>query len=199
MNDINAVMRHRGEFARAIANKRYEVSDAGLLFPLQKVFVGGAFEDEHRRGGDLIGRGLGPNIIPTQGLNHLLDVIAHGTTPINPWNVGLFQTNTNPPANLTGTNFHATLTEFTAYDETTRVAFNEGAAVNGVLDNASNRAVFTINATGTVYGGALLSASAKLANGAGDLCLAAAKFAASRNVVDDDELAVKYTLTATST
>lgn len=198
MNEIASVMRHRGEFARAIRNHNYEISPAGILFPAQGMFCGGVFDTEHRRGGDLLSRDFSPNVIPTEGLNHWLDVLAHAVTQISPWYIALFEGNVTPGATLTGETFDSVCTECTAYDEATRVAWNEAAAVAGVMDNAANRAVFTMNGTKTVYGGGLLSVSAKEDATPGTICAAASKFTASRAVVDDDELAVKYTLTATS-
>lgn len=226
----NDLMRHRGEFARAINNRRYEFGENGILFPtIANSFVGGVMDMEHRRyepsdkrrmlrklarmplvgpyakrfrlrqgGGDLIERIAGPNIIPTQGLNHILDVITHGAAQVNPWYFALYTGATAPAAGLTGTNFAATQTEFTGYDEATRVAYVEGTPAGGVIDNAASRAVFTCNATATIRGGALLSASAKGASGASDILLACSAFPASRAVIDDDELAAKYTLTITS-
>ena len=193
---MNDLMNHRGEFARAIRNRKFDVSDAGILFPQQQVFVGGAFDVEHRRGGDVIGRDLSANLLPTEGLNHLLDVVLHGTAQVTTWYVALFEGNYTPVAGLTAATFTASATECTAYDESTRVAYDEGAASGGVIDNASSRATFTMNASKTVYGGALLSASAKSATSG--VLLAAARFSSSRSVVDDDELAIKYTITATS-
>ena len=198
MSEIASVMRHRREFARAIANRKFEVSEAGILFPQQHCFVGGVFDTEHRRGGDLIGRDVSPNIIPTEGLNHLLDVLAHGASQIDPWYVALFKGNVTPGLTLTGETFNNVCTEATEYDETTRVAYDEAAADGGIMSNADNRAVFTMNAAITVYGGALLQAAAKSDATAGNKILAASRFSTSRAVVDDDELAVKYTLTATS-
>ena len=64
------------------------------------------------------------------------------------------------------------------------------------MDNSASRAVFTMNATKTIYGGALLSVSTKSST-SGTL-LAAARFSSSRAVVDDDELSVRYSLTLTS-
>lgn len=194
---MNDLMRHRGEFARAIANRHFEFSPAGILFPRQKCFVGGVFETEHRRGGDLMGRDVSPNVVPTQGLNHLLDVIAAGAAQVNPWYIALFKGNVTPGATLTGATFDSVCTEATEYDESTRQAYVEAAAADGVMANTDNRAVFTMNGAITVYGGALLSASAKQDASAGTKCLAASKFSASRAVVAADELAVKYTLTAT--
>lgn len=195
MNDISA--RSRADFARAIANHRYEVGDAGILFPAQGVIVAGVFDTEHRRGGDLLGRDLSPNVIPTEGLNHILSVIVGGGAQVNPFYVGLFEGNVTPGASLTHATLASVLTETTAYDETTRVAYVEGSVSGGAVDNSASRAVFTINATKTIYGGFLASSNVKGSTAAGT-CLAAAKFSVARSVVDDDELAVKYSLTLTS-
>lgn len=196
MNEIASVMRHRREFARAMANNRFEVTPEGILFPQAGIWLGGVFDTEHRRGGDLVDRDLSPNLLPTEGLNHIWDTVLHNGTAVHPWYVALFEGNYTPVAGVTGATFADAATECTAYDETTRVAYDEGASSGGVIDNASNRAVFTMNASKTIYGGALLSGSAK-GDTTGKL-LAVARFSSSRAVVDDDELAVKYTLTATS-
>lgn len=196
MNEIASVMRHRREFARAMANNQFEIGPTGILLPRQGVWLGGVFDTEHRRGGDLVDRDLSPNLLPTEGLNHIWDTVLHNGTPVHPWYVALFEGNYTPVAGVTGATFASAATECTAYDETTRVAYDEGASSGGVIDNASNRAVFTMNASKTVYGGALLSGSAK-GDTTGKL-LAIARFSSSRAVVDDDELAVKYTLTASS-
>lgn len=191
--------RHRGEFARAIRNGHFEQTESGLYFPRANALIGGVFEVDHRRNGVQIGHAsTEPNVIPTQGLNHILDVVTHAVAAVSPWYIALFTGNVTPGATLTGATFAAVCTEWTGYSESTRVAFDEAAASGGVTDNASNRALFTSNGSATVYGGALLSASAKGAAGAGDVCLAAARFSSSRAVINGDELAVKYTLTLTS-
>ena len=192
------LQKHRGEVLRALANRKYEINDEGgiLLGSGINAIPMGVFDVEHRRGGDLIARVAGSNIIPTEGLNHILDVIFHGATQVNPWYIALFEGNVTPGASYTAANFASNATECTAYTESARVVFNEGAAAAGVTDNASNRAVFTMNATKTVYGGALLSVSTKSATTG--MLAAAARFGNTRNVVADDELAVKYTLTLTS-
>lgn len=193
------LMRHRGEVLRALANHKYEITDNGsiLLGAGISAIPMGVFDVDHRRGGDLLCRTAGSNVITTEGLNHILDVVAHGSTQVNPWYVALFEGNVTPGSTLTGVTFASVTTESTAYDETTRVAFNEGAAAAGVIDNASNRAIFTMNATKTIYGGGLLSISGKGSSSA-SICLAAARFSTSRSVVDDDELSVRYTLTLVS-
>jgi hypothetical protein len=130
-------------------------------------------------------------------LNHILSVIVAGGTQVNPFYVGLFEGNVTPGATLTHATLASVLTETTAYDETTRQAYVEGSVSAGAVDNGASRAEFTMNATKTIYGGFLASSSTKGDTSAGT-CLAAAKFSSSRAVVDDDVLAVKYTLSATS-
>lgn len=228
MNDLTALPgRQRRELARAVSNMKYEFTDDGRIFlPEQKLFAGGVFTTEHRRyepstkrrilrplarlplvgkqfkamrlkgGGDLLSRDISANVLPTEGLNHSLDVILHAGTQVTAWYVALFEANVTPGATLTAATFTSTTTECTAYDETTRVAYVEAAAAAGVTTNSASRAEFTMNATKTIYGGALLSVSTKSAT-TGTL-LAAAKFSASRAVVDDDVLAVAYTITLTS-
>jgi hypothetical protein len=197
MNDMTAVLRHRSEFARAIRNRQFEITPAGVVFPRQGAFIGGAYDVEHRREGDVIGRDLSPNLIVTEGLNHVWDALVHGGTQYTTWYVALFEGNVTPGATLTAATFTSTTTECTAYDESTRVAYVEGAPSAGAIDNSASRAVFTMNATKTIYGGALLTASAKSATTG--VLLGAAKFSASRAVLAADQLSVKYSLSATST
>ena len=188
-----ALSRHRREFARAVANHKYEVTPAGILFPEQKTLLAGVFEDT-LNGGD---RQISPNIIPTEGLNHVLNVIAHGGAQVNPWYVALFKGTGTPAATLTAANFASTLTEFTGYSQSTRVEYGEDAPSAGVISNATARSEFSINANDTIYGGALLSVNTKSSTSGVLLC--AAKFAASRAVLNGDALQVQYTLTLTST
>lgn len=138
-------------------------------------------------------RELASNIIPTEGLNHILSVVVAGGTQVTTWYVAPFEGNYTPVLGLTAATFTAAATECTAYDESTRVAYVEATPSGGVISNSASKAVFTMNASKTLYGGALLSASAK--SSTSGTCLAAARFSSSRAVVDDDEVAIKYTLT----
>lgn len=146
--------------------------------------------------GDVIGRAMDSNILPLEGLNHILSVILNNGSKVSPWLLALFEGNYTPVAGLTAATFTAAATECIAYDETARVEFVEGAPAGGVIANTASRAIFTMNATKTIYGGALLSTSAK--SSTSGVLLAAARFGTAREVIDDDELAVKYTLTLTS-
>lgn len=161
--------------------------------------VGDAVKRQRLRmgGGDLLARAAGANILPVEGLTHMLAATVGGATQVSPWYVALFEGNVTPSSSYTAANFNTNATECTTYDEATRVVYNEGAPAAASVDNSANRAVFTMNATKTIYGGALLSVSTK--GSASGVLLAAARFSSSRAVVDDDELAVRYTLSLTST
>lgn len=136
------------------------------------------------------------NIITNEELNHILNVEFHATTPITTWYMILVETDTTPAAGMT----YATpvFTESTAYDEATRPEYVEAAASGQSITNSANKAVFTINATKTMYGGAIVgggSAASTKGNTAGGGTLACyAKFGTSRPVVDDDIINGTYTL-----
>lgn len=190
--------KHRGEILRALRSHKYDITDnGGVLIAGMNVIPMGVYDTLHYRKGDLIGHDLASNIVTTEGLNHFLAATVGGATQVSPWYVALFEGNVTPAASLTAATFTATTTECTAYDEATRVAYVEGSPASGAVDNGASRAEFTINATKTIYGGALLSVSTKSST-SGTL-LSAARFASSRAVVDDDILSVKFTLTLTST
>lgn len=195
---MNDLMRHRGEILRALANHKYEANGEGgvLLNTGLTITPMGVFDTVCRRGGEVIWHDLASNLVVTQGLDHILSVVLNGGSQVTTWYVAPFEANYTPVAGLTAATFTASATECTAYDESTRVAYVEAAPSGGVITNSASRAVFTINASKTLYGAALLSASAKSST-SGTL-LAAARFSSSRAVVDNDEVACAYSLTLTS-
>lgn len=195
---MNDLMKHRGEVLRALANNKYELTEDGgiLLVAGINAMPMGIFDVEHRRKGDLLERVLGSNVIPAAALNDILSVYLGGGTQKLSWYIALFEGNYTPTSALTAANFASTATECTAYDEASRVLYEPAAPSGGVMDNSAARALFTMNATKTVYGGALLSVATKSATTG--VLAAAARFPLARNVVDDDELSVRYTITLAS-
>lgn len=174
----------------------YVASEGGVLLPDAGLRVGGIFQFEHVRNGEVIDRWEDHNLVVNEGLNSILGVNFHGDTQITTWYIGLFEGNYTPVAGVTAATITSASTECTAYDETTRVAYNEAAAASQSITNSANKATFTFNATKTIYGAFLASASAKSAT-SGTL-MSAARFSASKSVVDDDQLLVTYTFTASS-
>ncbi len=138
------------------------------------------------------------NIVTNEGLDALLDIMFHADTQITVWYVLIFETNTTPAA--AHTYAVPVFTESTSYDEATRPAWVEAAASSQSITNSANKATFTISATKTIYGAALVgggSAPTTKGNTAGGGVLyASVKFGTSKSVVDDDVLKVTVTLTS---
>lgn len=160
--------------------------------------VGGVFTIEHVRDGKVIDTWQEKNLVSNEGLNALLDTYLNGdgTAKIAAWYVALFEGNYTPVATLTAATFPAAATESTAYTEATRVLWVDAAASAQQITNTAAKATFTMNATKTIYGAALVSASAKSATTG--VLFAASRFSVSRAVVAADQLLITYTVQAAS-
>jgi hypothetical protein len=158
--------------------------------------VSGVWSGQHIRDGKVIDEWEDKNLVVNEGLNSLLDVYFHGATQITSWYIGVFEGNYTPVAGLTAATVTANSTECTAYDETTRQAYDEAAASSQSITNSASRATFTFNATKTIYGAFLVSNNTK--SGTSGTLFSAARFASSKAVVDNDQLLLTYTFTASS-
>lgn len=156
------------------------------------------WEWELWRDGKLIDTWVETNIVVNEGLNAILDIMFHGSTQITTWYVAIFENDYTPLA----TNTYGTpgYTESTAYDEATRPEYTEAAASSQAITNSANKAQFTINATKTIYGAALLGGGTgpgtKGDAAGGGKMFCSSKFTSSKSVVDDDVLKVGITITA---
>jgi hypothetical protein len=149
----------------------------------------------------MIGYDISKNVCTAEGLNLLLDVMFHGTSAITTWYVEIFESDTTP---ADGTTYATPVyTPSTAYDEATRPAYDEAAASSKVTTNTASKATFTMNATKTIYGGALVgggsAATTKGDTAGGGKLFCASKFGSSKSVVDDDVLKVTVQITAADT
>jgi len=183
--------RVRQAFARRIRNNQYEVSPAGILMPRDGVFIGGHFqswvngEDEQ----------VDPNTMTLQGLTYLIKAAFASYAQIGTWYVAPFSGNVAPTTALTAANFTATQTEFTNYAETTRVVWAQDAEASQTIVNNADKADFTISSGGgTVWGAALVSASAKSATTGTLPCCS--QFSAARVMLAADVLTLAYSLVA---
>ena len=172
-------------------------TEGGVIMPvIAPLALAGIWDFEHVRDGRVIDRWSDKNLIVNEGLNHILGVEFNGVTQIGTWYIGLFEANYTPVAGLTAATVTASATECIAYSEATRVAYVEAAAAAQSITNSASKATFTINATKTIYGAFLVSASAKSAT-TGTL-FSASQFGASKSVVALDQLLVTYTINASS-
>lgn len=161
---------------------------------MDKVRLGGVFDVTCRdKSGKVKWQDKAKNLVVGEGLAHILDVSLTGGTQVDPWYIGLLSSG---PTVATGDviSTHG-FTEFTDYDESTRVAFTEGRT--GVsVSNTGNLATFTIDADGSVIGGALIASSENAGGSAGTLLCAAAFSGGDKSGDSGDKLEVTYTFTA---
>lgn len=137
------------------------------------------------------------NGITTAGLNHGLDIVFHAGTQVTTWYMGLVQGSSTPTYAAADTmGSHAGWTEYTAYSQTNRVAWDEGAAASGVMTNSTTMD-FSMNATGTVAGGFLTSSSTK-GGTTGTLWMTSNFSGGNQGVGDGDTLKLTYTLSTSS-
>jgi hypothetical protein len=158
----------------------------------------GRFEAECYRKGELLWAEDVSNIVTDEGLDAILDIMFHASTQITTWYCVMFEDDFTPDGDETYAVPGYTETE--AYDELTRPEYNEAAASSQSITNSANKGVFTINATKTLYGAALVGggsdADTKGDAAGGGTLFCAARFGSSRNVVDDDVVNLTYTLSA---
>ena len=101
------------------------------------------------------------NLIPTEGLNYILNAAFKGGAQYATLYAGLYEGNYTPIPGDTMAAFPAAATECTTYTSTTRPAVTFGTVASGNMDNLSNLVQFTGNADRTIYGGLLSTSSVK--------------------------------------
>jgi hypothetical protein len=127
----------------------------------EKMQAGFTYTIETVRDGIVIDTEVAHNLMPTEGVNHLLGVLLKAGTQNTTWYAGVFEGNYTPTIADTAAAFPADATESTAYSETNRVALILSTPSSGSIDNIASKAEFTFTATKTIYGGFISSALAK--------------------------------------
>ena len=148
------------------------------------------------RNGEVIDSWEVDNIVPNEGLNHILDVAFSNGSPTTAFFVGLFKNNYTPVAGDTMATFPATANESTTdFSQATRPAWVEAGAASQSITNSASPASFTFTAPSTVIQGAFLSTSS-VKGGTSGLLMSAARFASSRTLLAGDTLNIVYTMNA---
>ena len=133
------------------------------------------------------------NLVVNVGLQYMAGVALTSTTQITAWYIGLYgAASSNNPAATDTLAIHAGWTEITPYSGS-RPSATFAAATNAnpsVVTNSASKASFSINATATVGGAFLCSAS----SGTTGTLFSAADFQSpgDRSVVSGDVLTVTY-------
>ena len=133
------------------------------------------------------------NKVTETGMNGILDVYLRNQAATATWYVGIFENNYTPVETATSADIGTNITECTSYAEAVRQTYVPAAAATKSITNSASRAVFSINATKTLYGMFLSDTSTKSAN-TGTL-FSVGQFSTSASVSSGDTIEVTYTLT----
>ncbi len=166
-------------------------------------FEGHVWTDHFRKGKLIHSCDQGINTFTTEGMARILNIVFRAQTTEAAIYCGIFKSNVTPAVGDTAA---AKLGAAGTYGEcqdadyddpaTNRPAYTMADTSTAVATNAASKATFTMNASITVYGAFLASSQAKTATTGTLFCAKA--FTSSRAVVADDELAVTYAITLTT-
>ena len=187
----------RKELAGALARDQYDVTEEGVYFPRQGVLAAGEYFD--RINGGTWERTK--NLIPTEGLAHILNVALGSTAKPAGYYLALFSGATAPAANWTAANFAAVASEIVSltegYTNATRPAWTPANTTTGSIDNMAAVASLTIATSSqlNVTGAAMLTNNAR--GGTTGALISATKYAAPRVFQNGDTYEVGYRLSLT--
>lgn len=195
------IIKHAREFMADLAAHRWERSPTGgIILPRSKL----AFEGKYIHSVNGQDERIDYNLIPTEGLNHILGVALYSTSKINTWYLAPFSGNVTPGAGWTASNFASTATEITSttdgFVETTRQAWTPAAPSSGSITNTASKAELTVAMSSgnlTVYGLGLLSNSTR--GSTSGVLASASRFATARVLSNTDVWSVGYEIDASST
>jgi hypothetical protein len=173
-------------------NTKFSVELTRLQQVKSVIPIGSWWEFEQWRNGKLINQWGQKNVNTNEGINHMLNVVFVGATHITTWYIGLFENNYTPF--VTDTYASPGFTECAAYAEGLRQTFIGATSTGKVMTNTANKAVFTINASKTLYGAFLCgggTAPTTIGNTAGGGTLfASSLFLSSLSVVSTDSIRI---------
>jgi len=196
MDNITNQLRDSGDLAYAAKHRQ----ESGLKF-IGNVHV------KHTRQGKILHDAWEPehNTFTTEGMAYLLNIIFGTTSKAGAaiWYVGIFKADVTPAVGDTaavklgaaGTYLECQDADYDS-PATNKPAYTIAATSSAVCTNAASKATFVMNAGITVYGAFLSDAAAKTATSGHLMC--AKRFASSRAVIADDELAVTYQVSCTT-
>ena len=181
----------------AVSAKDYTNNDDGSITTGQGVTAKGEYYDRIN-GGEWTRT---ENLIPTEGLAHILNV-ALGTTPKPAsYHLALFSAAAQPAANWTAASFASTASEIVSmtegYSSATRPTWTPANTATNSIDNMAAVAKVTMKTASslTVQGAAMLTTSSK--GGTTGALISASKYAAPRAFQDGDTYEIGYRISLT--
>lgn len=181
----------------AVSSNDYTSNDDGSITTGQGITAKGEYFDRIN-GGEWTRT---ENLIPTEGLAHILNV-ALGTTPKPAsYHLALFSAAAQPAANWTAASFASTASEIVSmtegYSAATRPTWTPTNTSTNSIDNMAAVAKVTMKTASslTVQGAAMLTTSAK--GGTTGALISASKYASPRVFQDNDTYEIGYRLSLT--
>lgn len=123
-----------------------------------KAHLGFTYIVETIRNGVVIDRSVDQNLIPIEGLNHMIGATLKGATQVVNWYAGLFKGAYTPVPSDTASAFPAAATESTAYTGDRKLIVF-GSVADGAVDNSASKAEFTGTTDGEVITGGFVSSA----------------------------------------
>ena len=181
----------------AVSAKDYTSNDDGSITTGQGITAKGEYYDRIN-GGEWTRT---ENLIPTEGLAHILNV-ALGTTPKPAsYHLALFSAAAQPAANWTAASFASTASEIVSmtegYSAATRPTWTPAKTSTNSIDNMAAVAKVTMKTASslTVQGAAMLTSSSK--GGTTGALISASKYASPRVFQDGDTYEIGYRISLT--
>lgn len=138
------------------------------------------------------------NLVVLEGRSHALGTLLEGDSQYSSWYILLIGSDSTPVSGWTYANIGTDFTEFTNYDEATRVLWNSAGVVSASDTNAASPAEFTCTSgSNTIYGAAMVNYATKGDNSYGSgIELCATRFGTARPFAAAETIDVVYTINA---
>ena len=194
-------MKHLKDIVKFVQAGDLEATDSGLLIHSSILARGKYFHTVNGKDEQ-----VDHNLIPTEGINHILNVALGATAKAAAWYLGLNGGSATPQATWTGVNYAANANEIVSqsegYSGANRPVWTPAAAAAGKVGNLASRAQYLVVCTSTitVYGAGLLSTQTRGSTSASDNVLVSSSLFANPRILNNgDTFELGYEVELTDT
>lgn len=140
------------------------------------IFIGQVVD----RDGNILQEGIDHNLNPQVGVDYVAGLFMGTQTVVSPWYVGVYEGNYTPSKAAQASDLPGTIIECTAYSQTSRPVWDKTYDGVSLITSINSRAAFTFTSAKRLYGGFIISESAK--GGNTGVLLSIARFATPYDV-----------------
>lgn len=188
-----AFLRHAKEIYGFVRNRDFHISDGGIVLHDSLLIKGEYYIDD-----DVLPQ---CNLLTTESIANILDVVYGATAKQAPWYVSLFSQNQTPAAGWTAATYASTYENTSTsegYDGANRIEFVDAPASGGIISNLASRAQFDVATASTVtFYGAALHVQQVRGNSVSDVLGSAIRFDTARVREDGDAFQIGYQVSIT--